>query len=545
MAVHGVDPIETGRESVQMSRQVCKSKQVPRIFQHRNQSPRSVVRNVVWASSEPPIIEGDIVSPHASSYSDFHKEPTDSSDKHFDDDKEKRNQKVPTTNFDYSTKILNDSISVEDPKIGETSLGKSTSNAVDDIEKWLKTRTESVSSIELDSMKSVVEAETEEDRSIGVDRYLGDDLPHAFLGKAPDGLSLDIDFSDKKMNLDYDPLLRELQSHKLLEACDKNDEYIIPDFRLDHLDPLVLSPHDMMVAGEILPSASHPAVSPVALQENIAKSNVGRIKRENSLCTQAQELVEKPLHVDYNLSDNLGKLEETEPENNLSNNCNLESPSQQIIQPGIIQIINERQTYDNTVKEKVKLEPRIMKQRRKIKPKPAENEIKFLGESCQTDGKDGVMTVVAISTDKISNMTQIVINTGMDEQIYQGKTSELIEATGNFPKISKLEMENGAFSNRDRPHENMVSKALEELGITDESLEPASVNENGRTWLCPWDECNREFGKLHALKTHLLAHFGVRPFKVMWYYTTNSQRNFHSHIPHFHIVKMLRDFKQI
>ncbi|XP_043273932.1 uncharacterized protein [Venturia canescens] len=496
-----------------MSRQVCKSKQVPRIFQHRNQPFRNVVKNVVWTSSEVSCVEGGIVNPQIPTYCNFSQNTTDSSNNHLNIQKKKDDRKLQN-NVDDTTKISDTTVLSEDAKGERPLLEKNTSSTVDDIEKWLKTRTESVSSIELDAMKSVVEAETEEDRSTGVDGYLADDLPHAFLGKAPDGLSIDIDLSDKKLNLDYDPLLRELQSHKLLEVCEKNDDFIMPEFRLDHLDPLVLSPHDMMVAGEILPSASHQSGSPVSTHlENNLKTSDARTNNENSEYSETEELVDKPIQVDYNLSEDLEELGEAENNDNSMSHQEIVSPNGQILQPKAVQIFDETQSFDNIEKGKAKSESRVMKQKRKIRPKPVENQITFLGEPCHIDGKDSVMAVVAISTDKISNMTQIVINTGMDEQIYQGKTSELIEATGNFPRISKLDMENSELTIRDRPHERMVSKALEELGITDESLEPALIHESGRTWLCPWDECNREFCKLHALKTHLLAHFGVRPFK--------------------------------
>ncbi|XP_012150227.1 uncharacterized protein LOC100877567 isoform X2 [Megachile rotundata] len=471
----------------------CKSKQIPRIF--RNRRGLCSVRG--WSHGEVGVVGGSLGYSQSSllpaSPDDEERKATNKKEKH----KAKINDEfVQTTEKVWiKDKQVTSGIASE-PNVD--AIGKTADvETVADIEKWLKTRTESVSSMDLDAIKSGVEE--------GVDRYLGEELQHAFLEKDPDGLSIDIDLSDKKLSLGYDPLLQELQHEKLLDACEK-DGFMLPEFQLDHLDPLALSPDDMMVAGEILPSTSaQPTLSipnrdtdsicPEAEQASLIKKSI--ITNEESHNKSVPNLVDDMDDISSlnKEEEQLQKIRSTSEDtaNLYAQDFNTEPEEQELMSTKLIgddsAIIEELKT-----KSKVKLEPRIIKKRKKI--------------------------LEAISTDKISNMTQIVINTGTEEQIYQGKTSELIEATGNFPKLPKLEtsttwngtMEHGT-ENPSSQHEMVISNALEELGITDDNLQPISISEQGKVWLCPRDDCKRQFSKLYALKGHLLAHYGVRPFK--------------------------------
>lgn len=441
-------------------------------------------------------------------------------------DEEETSGCYPTTVWVNCGQVTNGEGATNEPSVD--GIGKSGDvETVVDIEKWLKTRTESVSSMDLDAIKAGVEE--------GVDRYLGEELQHAFLEKDPDGLSIDIDLSDKKLNLGYDPLLQELQAEKLLDPCEK-DGFILPEFQLDHLDPLALSPDDMMVAGEILPSTSaQPTLSvPNRDVDGMCSDAEQASLMRKSMIVENHEPHCEPSQVD--MDDLHGIENEKEEDPHQEKDCRSPEPVTGLYMQdlGSENVIEELQgtkltesNSENIIeqlksKAKVKLEPRIIKKRRKALgtvEKKLDNEITISGEDV-VDTEDGVMAVVAISTDKISNMTQIVINTGTEEQIYQGKTSELIEATGNFPKLPKIETSavwNGAVEqSTDSPnnHEVVISNALEELGITDDNLQPITINEQGKVWVCPRDDCSRQFSKLYALKGHLLAHYGVRPFKV-------------------------------
>lgn len=366
---------------------------------------------------------------------------------------------------------------------------------VADIEKWLKTRTEPDSSMDLESMKAVVD---------GVD--LGVELSPSFLRKDADSLSLDIDLTDKKLTLGYDPILHELQSEKLLATCEKDDEFILPAFQLDHLDPL-----DMMVAGEILPSTSSQSILNIP---NVITEDSRERNWQKQTAEIEGELIgrDKPVLVDI-----AGIISDKQCLESINNN------DFSAIQVGNVYRRNEldERAYNlvEPRKLKAKMKPRIIKrpdkkQERLVKRSRGENN-----KVCPTSPKNSRMAVVAISTDKTSNMTQIVINTGKEEQVYQGKTSELIEATEHFPKLPKLDTNvNWDLSDSNEEgnnhHELIITKALEEVGITDDILQPL-CSETGKVWVCPRDDCNRQFNKPYALKGHLLSHYGVRPFKVI------------------------------
>ncbi|KAL2728744.1 zinc finger and BTB domain-containing protein 17-like isoform X2 [Vespula squamosa] len=492
-----------------------KSKQVPRIF--RNRRAPSFAR--IWTHVDVGI--GSITSEQNDTNS-----LTSSPDERkirIDDKKGKVKARNNEEAIGYTEKVwCLDYSSIHNGVFsdgGADLIEKTTDvETVADIEKWLKTRTESVSSMDLDVIKSEVEE--------GVERYLNNELPHSFLGKDPDALSIDIDLSDKKLNLSYEhSILQELQTEKLLEVCEKDDEFILPDFRLDQLDPLSLSPDDMMVAGEILPSTSGPTslntpnehLTDTSIQSEEGVQLVGE-GDETENHTSADDSVEMAdLPIDF---ENIDVMQETSEANNIVSSPKSTSNSftdvlnnDNIIEnsTGIINIANSGNIIMEQLKSKarIKLEPRIIKKRRRISEKFDK----------KIESKEGVMAVVAISTDKISNMTQIVINTGTEEQIYQGKTSELIEATGNFPKLPRIDTSPGwicecnSEMNPSSQQEMIISNALAELGVTDDHLQPVSISEQGKLWLCPREDCNRQFSRLYALKGHLLAHYGVRPFK--------------------------------
>ncbi|XP_012528350.1 zinc finger protein with KRAB and SCAN domains 5 [Monomorium pharaonis] len=422
----------------------------------------------------------------------------------------------------------------------QTTTGKGVDvvETVADFEKWLKMRTTEPpvpSSIDLDAAKMVE----------GVDRYLGEEvLSHGcFLSKDPYGLSIDIDLADgKKLNLpsSYDPILQDLThtENRLLEPpCEKVvDEFMLPEFQLDHLDQLAaLTPDDMMVAGEILPSASSQPTLNVEsqdIEQNVSKARVSAQNNETPCEKSTSQITLSQLPVNSVMNEMKDSKMEQESIAQSS------ASSSELFVGTLPSIASEKSslnTMTNSMEisipnrpikqlKKTKLEPRIIKKRRQMteqREKKLDKHINGKSFTVDTDSQD-MMAVVAISTDKISNMTQIVINTGTEKQIYQGKTSELIEATGNFAKLPKIDtsaavwngtVEYSADNNPSNQYEIVISNALGELGITDDSLQPLFATEHDKVWLCPRDGCNRQFGRLYTLKGHLLAHYGVRPFK--------------------------------
>lgn len=363
------------------------------------------------------------------------------------------------------------------------------------IEHWFKIRTDSVSSMDLEGMKNVP-------------NYLADELSHNFLEKDSNSLS-------------YDPILHELQNDKLLDTCTKDDEFILPEFALD---PLELTP-DMMVAGEILPSTSnslssssslnvshHDSCIPIVEQQSETASSTLNVDNHQDLCDKATQVHIRDFEhvVEHDNQENSNYL--CELKNIDLNDFAGSGLSIKLIDDQQKQQFNGK-TKDNNIVKKIS-DMQVVLKKDEISP------IDSLSSSSSSSG-DGVMAVVAISTDKISNLTQIVINNGTEEQIYQGKTSELIEATGNLTTIDANNIWHGIDADTENmtinKHDVVITNALEDLGITDDMLQPVSIADQGKTWICPKKDCPRYFSRLFALKSHLLTHYGVRPFKV---YTT-------------------------
>ncbi|RZF41564.1 hypothetical protein LSTR_LSTR000278 [Laodelphax striatellus] len=144
--------------------------------------------------------------------------------------------------------------------------------------------------------------------------------------------------------------------------------------------------------------------------------------------------------------------------------------------------------------------------------------------------------VVAISTDKLEDRTEIVIKTEIGEEQYIGKASDILKATNSLSNFClKLESQDSLLDEskeetelpgilveinpedherKDGPtcEEEPVTEALRTLGIVpNEKWETKSGSRNN--WSCPVQDCDHGFSKLSALKIHILTHFKIKPFK--------------------------------
>ncbi|XP_039277251.1 myoneurin [Nilaparvata lugens] len=148
--------------------------------------------------------------------------------------------------------------------------------------------------------------------------------------------------------------------------------------------------------------------------------------------------------------------------------------------------------------------------------------------------------VVAISTDKLEDRTEIVIKTEIGEEQYIGKASDILKATSslsNFclkldnsnsylgevkdsteltgrPILVEINPEDSPLTRKDSSpnEEEPVTEALKTLGIVpNEQWENKSGHR--QNWSCPIDDCDHVFAKLSALKIHILTHFNIKPFK--------------------------------
>lgn len=163
-------PLQSWLRGSQMSRKgtpsACKSKQIPRIF--RNRRGLCSVRG--WPHGEVGVLAAGTAIGYTGSSSLLATSPD--GDKREEANK-KGKQKARSGEDRYPKTAwvdcgqLPNGVAANEPSVDV--IGKTADvETVADIEKWLKTRTESVSSMDLDAIKpGVVE---------GVDRYLGEEL---------------------------------------------------------------------------------------------------------------------------------------------------------------------------------------------------------------------------------------------------------------------------------------------------------------------------------------------------------------------------------
>lgn len=66
---------------------------------------------------------------------------------------------------------------------------------------------------------------------------------------------------------------------------------------------------------------------------------------------------------------------------------------------------------------------------------------------------------------------------------------------------------------REEQDDPVVKQMLSVLGISDSMLYTILTNQKLRIWICPEYECRRIYNRLRTLKTHILSHYGLKPFK--------------------------------
>uniref|UniRef100_A0A1B6LUV4 C2H2-type domain-containing protein n=1 Tax=Graphocephala atropunctata TaxID=36148 RepID=A0A1B6LUV4_9HEMI len=116
------------------------------------------------------------------------------------------------------------------------------------------------------------------------------------------------------------------------------------------------------------------------------------------------------------------------------------------------------------------------------------------------------VALVAISTDKSVNTTEVVIKTDEGENVYLGKTSDIMKATGSVNEQTTVVPENSD-SGLIKTNENQVVNdiLMKLFGVKGEDLEG--------TPQCPVDGCQFKSQKGNTLIVHILQHYGIRPFK--------------------------------
>lgn len=146
----------------------------------------------------------------------------------------------------------------------------------------------------------------------------------------------------------------------------------------------------------------------------------------------------------------------------------------------------------------------------------------------------GLIAVVSNSTvNKAKPRTKMLIKTEKGDERYEGNTADLMlplssrkkDSHPPAPAIGKhiiTSVETAATIKespntpcyRHEPEDDIVRDMLNVLGITNDMLFTILTNLNFRVWICPEHECRKIYNRLHTLKTHILSHYGLKPFKV-------------------------------
>lgn len=128
--------------------------------------------------------------------------------------------------------------------------------------------------------------------------------------------------------------------------------------------------------------------------------------------------------------------------------------------------------------------------------------------------KSPSLAVVAISSDTSKDLTEIVVSTARGDQIFKGKTSELINATPNlWCDDSSQGSDSNTMDEDDFLDSQPLTDALQRLGVPSLSWVQNKPDDQ-KMWYCPERGCKKLFPLLNQLKVHILGHYGVRPYKV-------------------------------
>ncbi|CAB3365524.1 Hypothetical predicted protein [Cloeon dipterum] len=143
------------------------------------------------------------------------------------------------------------------------------------------------------------------------------------------------------------------------------------------------------------------------------------------------------------------------------------------------------------------------------------------------------LAIIAISANA-DNTAQIIISTG--PTVFQVKEDGAQKESLNVQVIGDqrtdeqvISLRNGTDEDEendltiaksdeeeDEPNEEdeqPLIEALAAIGIKVDSLMYVKTDSQHRMWLCPVKDCRKTYAKQSALKVHILSHYGLRPFK--------------------------------
>ncbi|XP_058802119.1 zinc finger protein 845-like [Phymastichus coffea] len=374
-----------------------------------------------------------------------------------------------------------------------------TIQSVEDIEKWLRFTSEHI---------SIPELNTKNTSQDGSERGLTEQLSEI----SDKELSTDIELTARKLNIGYDAILAKLQNEKILPANVK-DAFILPNLHLD----------DLIIAQKLVSSYSQSCCSNTDInfenlsdksQENASNDvkdivKIAEPKNEIKSKKQNQELkINKTEMMNHLKTDSFDSsitmsIQDLSIENDSSdgsshsNHCtNLENEfisceSENLNLPVVAQKksteYNTRKKSTNSPNVKSKFQPSIVKRKRKV--------------NNQESTLNTVSTEYLLKEEPLNETDKTFAKKSPKSSTYDSSGSESDDLYKGRPPPFVTDQE------------LIISKALEEVGITEDSLEFFYNSMNMKTWKCHLGNCGRTFAKLCYLKVHLMAHMNIKPFK--------------------------------
>ncbi|PSN55907.1 hypothetical protein C0J52_00469 [Blattella germanica] len=282
---------------------------------------------------------------------------------------------------------------------------------------------------------------------------------------------------------------------------------------------------------------------------------------EKTLQNTNNKTVNSPLSVNISENEQSPVPNETDTiDRNISSvNTGINSLTTNVLQNTVAPVSNPRSLLKSPIRTSVAIKkPSILKPETCSSAQSSEETSNEISQENQkkSSKKTPSMAIIAISTDKSKNTTEIVINTPYGEQVFKGKTTDLMKATtglwqkldsnifqksdqpltistpdgateqspilegdGTIPLVAEgagdgieegEEFGEPGTADEDKP----VADALADLGISvDKDIFFITTAAGQKLWACPIKGCERIFQRQSMLKVHILSHFNVRPYK--------------------------------
>ncbi|XP_014238723.1 zinc finger protein 239-like isoform X1 [Trichogramma pretiosum] len=149
---------------------------------------------------------------------------------------------------------------------------------------------------------------------------------------------------------------------------------------------------------------------------------------------------------------------------------------------------------------KSKLQPKQIKKPTSEKKKPLIKDHQNISVTKSSKEDHSLVLKFAVGQEKTKNNT-----TNKPTKKVTSQSNKIPIAAIDSKKIHKM----SSLVNQ----EDIIDEALLSVGITDEILKHKKDSENIKLWYCHKNFCGKEFYKLCQLKSHLLEHYEIKPFK--------------------------------